>query len=87
MTSFDCTKCGACCKSLEGHPLTTHLDRGDGTCKHLREDNTCRIYETRPDICRVDKMQPAVMTTVEWHRRNKHACRQLHLHVYGQPLR
>jgi len=32
------------------------LDRGDGVCKHLQEDNTCGIYDTRPDICNVRKM-------------------------------
>jgi len=31
-------------------------DRGDGACVHLQEDNTCEIYETRPEICRVDAM-------------------------------
>ena len=31
-------------------------DRGDGACANLNEKNQCSIYETRPDICRVDKM-------------------------------
>ena len=30
--------------------------RADGACIHLDEDNTCKIYETRPDACRVDVM-------------------------------
>lgn len=30
--------------------------RADGACINLAEDNTCKIYETRPDICRVNVM-------------------------------
>lgn len=30
--------------------------REDGACINLAEDNTCKIYETRPDFCRVDVM-------------------------------
>jgi Fe-S-cluster containining protein len=28
---------------------------GDGRCKYLGEDNKCKIYNNRPDICRTDK--------------------------------
>jgi len=48
---WECIKCGACCK-LAGLVLPD-LDRGDGGCKHLLRDNTCEIYDNRPDICRV----------------------------------
>lgn len=37
---------------LAGYP---ELDRGDGICKNLAEDNTCRIYDDRPDYCRVSR--------------------------------
>jgi len=30
---------------------------GDGVCKYLNSDSQCSIYETRPDICRVDKQE------------------------------
>ena len=26
-----------------------------GECENLMENNMCKIYETRPDICRIDK--------------------------------
>lgn len=26
-----------------------------GKCEHLKSDNTCAIYTTRPDICSVEK--------------------------------
>lgn len=29
----------------------------DGSCKFLNEDNSCSIYETRPEICRIEEMQ------------------------------
>ncbi|MDI3356287.1 YkgJ family cysteine cluster protein [Pseudomonas sp. UYIF39] len=33
-----------------------YLDRGDGACRHYSDANKhCLIYETRPDICRVDR--------------------------------
>lgn len=28
----------------------------DGSCSQLDENNRCKIYDTRPDICRIDKM-------------------------------
>lgn len=34
---------------------TQYLDRGDGICRHYSEtDKCCQIYDSRPDICRVD---------------------------------
>lgn len=36
---------------------TRFLDRGDGVCKYFDlEAKTCRKYESRPKICRVDEM-------------------------------
>ena len=52
---FPCTQCGQCCRRVDASPLTSALDRGDGTCRHFVEaDNACGIYETRPLTCRVD---------------------------------
>lgn len=30
--------------------------KDDGSCVHLKEDNSCAIYKTRPMLCRVDDM-------------------------------
>ena len=46
---WKCTKCGACCH-MAGH-VYPELDRGDYTCIHLKRDNTCNIYPTRPSLC------------------------------------
>lgn len=52
---FECTRCGACCRSVAHSPLTQWLDSGDGVCRHLdRNSNMCLIYDSRPDVCRVD---------------------------------
>lgn len=56
MHSFPCTQCGLCCQQVHQALETRFLDRGDGTCKHY--DNAlrqCLIYDTRPEICRVDR--------------------------------
>ena len=52
---FPCNRCGACCRAVADSPLTAHLAAEDGACRHLdRATQLCRIYEQRPDICRVD---------------------------------
>ena len=54
---FPCTGCGACCRHIESSEELKDFDLGNGTCKHLNTiDNSCNIYDTRPDICKVDKM-------------------------------
>lgn len=54
---FPCTGCGACCKSILLSTQTDWLDRGDGVCKYFDDSqNTCTIYETRPEICNVRVM-------------------------------
>lgn len=37
-------------------PQLKAFDRGDGVCRHLTDANLCAIYETRPEICNVDRM-------------------------------
>lgn len=54
---WKCTKCGACCHFVKW--FIPDLDRGDGACIYLTPTNECSIYESRPDICRTDKMPPS----------------------------
>lgn len=51
---FKCSGCGCCCRKAGALGLMP--DRGDGACVHLGENNQCKIYETRPDVCNLDKM-------------------------------
>lgn len=55
MSSFFCDKCGECCRHVDRIPQLAAFDSGNGICQYLT-DNLCSIYETRPDICRVDTM-------------------------------
>jgi Fe-S-cluster containining protein len=56
LPKFDCNGCGACCRHLLLTPETEHMNRGDGTCLHYDDDSKrCKIYNERPDICRVDR--------------------------------
>ena len=77
---FKCSGCGACCRQAAKVGLP---DRGDGGCVYLKDDNSCSIYENRPDICRVDKMYENLpglsdqLTLKEWYVENTKACHQL----------
>jgi len=53
--NFPCDACGKCCRSLHLSDELDELNRGDGVCKFLNEElNVCSIYDSRPEICRVD---------------------------------
>lgn len=54
---FNCWQCGACCKLVPDFLLAqNNLPRApNGGCGHLDENNLCKIYDTRPDICSVEK--------------------------------
>ncbi|MCX7067888.1 MAG: YkgJ family cysteine cluster protein [Methylococcales bacterium] len=55
--AFPCNSCGACCKSIRLSTQTEWLDRGDGVCRYFDDQqNTCTIYENRPEICNVRVM-------------------------------
>jgi len=55
--AFPCNNCGACCKSIRLSTQTDWLDRGDGVCRYFDDQqNTCTIYENRPEICNVRVM-------------------------------
>jgi Fe-S-cluster containining protein len=80
LTEYDCTQCGACCRSFpifasdadalrepairnETRHLAEHLQSVNMAyqlfplpfqtrCAFLKDDELCRIYETRPSVCR-----------------------------------
>ena len=53
---FKCDKCGLCCRLAGGIAALAAFDRGDGVCIHLTDGNTCDIYDSRPEICNVERM-------------------------------
>lgn len=82
--AFPCNQCGACCKSIRLSTLTDWLDRGDGVCRHFDdEQNTCTIYENRPDVCNVRMMyEQHYQRNLDWSEFitiNQQACEKLQL--------
>ena len=73
--TFPCVKCGLCCKKVG--MLDKSLNRGDGACIHLKEDNICNIYDNRPNICRIDEMKPNNISTKQWYEINLEFCKKL----------
>lgn len=84
MTTFNCTKCGACCKLIPDVVLLS-LDlpiAPSGGCGHLTENNECAIYDTRPEVCSVErtyvkKHEPLGVTREEYFKRTEEVCRVL----------
>lgn len=81
-STFPCTQCGLCCRNVHLAQQTQYLDRGDGACRHYSDaGKQCLIYETRPDICRVDRQyQMNYAQTFSWEafvEANLGVCRQL----------
>ena len=80
LTQYDCTQCGACCRSFpifaseadavrepairqQTRKLAEHLATENMAyqlfplpfqtrCAFLKKDELCRIYESRPNVCR-----------------------------------
>lgn len=76
---FQCSKCGACCR--RAGMLGLMPQREDGACLYLAEDNTCKIYETRPKVCRVNEMAEInrhafKMTTKAYFKMSNSICNQ-----------
>ncbi len=76
---FPCTQCGECCRRVDRHDLTRHLDRGDGTCRHFDEVGWgCTIYAARPFFCDIEKAHALLfaqdVSLVEFYRLNAAAC-------------
>ncbi len=61
-----CNSCGACCSFVK--PLVksgkfpARWLRPDGSCKHLNQKNMCDIYQSRPNICRIEKTLKPIYT-------------------------
>lgn len=85
---FPCTSCGLCCQrihTLKEFSIKLALEKNlpdvefpynhlDGVCeKYL--DGKCSIYESRPTICNVDKMQEILkIDKPMFYRMNANAC-------------
>ena len=77
---FNCDCCGFCCRSIGGIQQLVQYDRGDGVCCHLTDANLCDIYESRPEVCNVEKMYPKVsaeMSREEYYTLMEESCKLL----------
>lgn len=66
---FECVKCGLCCKTASVAVLTLiglPVHGSGAGCGNLKDDNSCGIYESRPAICRVDKVHSMAYGSVSW---------------------
>lgn len=77
---INCDGCNApCCRRVG---LVKHgLDRGDGVCRYLSEDNRCTIYDHRPMVCNTDMIWNSFfkgrVTREEFDLMNEMDCREL----------
>lgn len=55
---FKCTECGSCCKNENLHLINKEYwgleVTEEGHCANLTQDGKCKIYDSRPLICRVE---------------------------------
>lgn len=65
---FNCSGCGACCKRIgllkdKFKELNFPYSVNDkGWCEMLDENNNCKVYNTRPDICNMKTMYEKYFT-------------------------
>lgn len=79
MSSYPCTQCGECCRHVDRHDLSRHLDRGDGACRHLNEATLgCLIYADRPFFCDITRTHALLfageVSLIDFYRANATAC-------------
>ena len=59
---FECSGCGACCKRIglvkdKFKELNFPYQVNEkGWCEMLGEDNKCKVYDNRPDLCNMKAM-------------------------------
>lgn len=91
MSQFPCTSCGLCCR-IVGHllpnidevkdPINKHLvstfpyKTKDGVCEMLKPDNTCAVYNDRPDLCNINTVAKlrGITDLNEYHKLNAQIC-------------
>ena len=50
----------------------------DGACIHLQKDNLCAIYDTRPEVCRINvMMEKSGSDPDEYFNETKSMCNKL----------
>ena len=78
---FSCDACGICCRHINGIKELGNFMLDDGSCVNLdKTSNLCKIYETRPQICRIDEMYEAkfkrYFSKEAFYELNENACKK-----------
>jgi len=84
---FPCIKCGACCRRVDHGKEVLKLfpELGEfpyshdesGKCEKLIDD-MCSVYETRPTICRMDKVAEILeLDKNPYYQKNIEACNRM----------
>lgn len=56
--TWECSKCGACCRNIVVYAILPNFwDEKNLKCKYLSKNNLCKIYSTRPSICRITEVE------------------------------
>ena len=79
---YDCKRCGNCCRHIDLVKELKDLNRGDGVCKNLTEKNLCKIYKSRPAVCKgkfVYENFYSDMTVEDFHKMAKKICEELRI--------
>lgn len=85
---FNCSGCGACCKRIglvqdKFKELNFPYQVNEkGWCEMLDENNKCKVYDNRPDICNIEKMSVKLkdvlkMTQREFYKKNTELCNSM----------
>ena len=82
MCRFPCDSCGLCCQNINHIEELRNFNLGNGVCIHFdTTSKKCRIYDSRPLICRVDEMYKhtysKMMTKEEFYKLNQDVCEYL----------
>ena len=57
----------------------------DGVCTQYDQNTKkCKVYDTRPHVCNIDKGRPITFSPEDWTAMNLEACDALHLSMYGE---
>lgn len=77
---FPCTSCGICCRNIDKVDELKEFNN-NGVCINLQADNTCKIYHTRPLVCRVDELYEQYfsnqMSKIDFYNKNIRICNSL----------
>jgi len=88
MNEYPCIKCGLCCKRVNKAVENMKLMFGEvdfpykwdetGRCEMLDENNLCKVYETRPLMCNVNRFGELIgVNEIEFFNLNIDACNLL----------